>query len=46
MNRSHDLADGYPLAPIVVGSSAALEHAVSVASRVATNNVKVLITGC
>ncbi len=46
MNRSHDLADSYPLAPTVIESSAAMEHAVSVASRVATINVKVLITGC
>ena len=42
---SRDLVDPYPLAPTVVGSSPAMEHAVSVATRVATSNVKVLITG-
>jgi transcriptional regulator with GAF, ATPase, and Fis domain len=43
--KSLDLADTHPLAPTVVGSSAAIEHAVSVATRVAASNVKVLITG-
>ena len=42
---SRNLVDPYPLAPTVVGSSAAMEHALSVATRVATSNVKVLITG-
>jgi transcriptional regulator with PAS, ATPase and Fis domain len=45
MSRSQDLIDGYSLAPTVVGSSPAIEHVVSVATRVATSNVKVLITG-
>jgi transcriptional regulator with PAS, ATPase and Fis domain len=46
MARSpRDLVDTYPLAPTVVGSSPAMEHAVSVATRVAASNVKVLITG-
>ena len=46
MARSpHDLVATYPLAPTVVGSSPAMEHAVSVATRVAASNVKVLITG-
>jgi transcriptional regulator with PAS, ATPase and Fis domain len=43
--KSLDLVDTYPLAPTVVGSSSAMEHAVNVATRVATSNVKVLITG-
>jgi transcriptional regulator with PAS, ATPase and Fis domain len=42
---SRDLVDTYPLAPTVVGSSPAMQHAVNVATRVATSNVKVLITG-
>jgi transcriptional regulator with PAS, ATPase and Fis domain len=42
---SRNLVDPYPLAPTVVGSSAAMEHAVGVATRVAASNVKVLITG-
>lgn len=42
---SRNLVDPYPLAPTVVGSSAAMEHALSVATRVAASNVKVLITG-
>ncbi len=42
---SRNLVDPYPLAPTIVGSSAAMEHAVSVATRVAASNVKVLITG-
>ena len=42
---SRNLVDPYPLAPTVVGSSAAMEHAVNVATRVAASNVKVLITG-
>ena len=45
MSRTRNLVESYPLAPTVVGSSPAMEHAVSVASRVATSNVKVLITG-
>jgi len=46
MARSpRDLVDTYPLAPTVVGSSPAMDHAVSVATRVAASNVKVLITG-
>jgi transcriptional regulator with PAS, ATPase and Fis domain len=40
-----DFVDTYPLAPTVVGSSPPMEHAVTVATRVATSNVKVLITG-
>ena len=42
---SRNLVDPYPLAPTIVGSSAAMEHAVNVATRVAASNVKVLITG-
>jgi transcriptional regulator with PAS, ATPase and Fis domain len=45
MSSSRDLVDNYPLAPTVVGSSPAMDHAISVASRVAASNVKVLITG-
>jgi transcriptional regulator with GAF, ATPase, and Fis domain len=45
LSRSRDLVDGYPLAPTVVGSSPVMDHAVSVATRVAASNVKVLITG-
>jgi transcriptional regulator with GAF, ATPase, and Fis domain len=45
MTRSHAFADSYALEPVVVGSSPAIEHAVSVATRVAASNVKVLITG-
>jgi transcriptional regulator with GAF, ATPase, and Fis domain len=45
MSRSQNLVDTYPLAPTVVGSSLVMAHAVSVATRVATSNVKVLITG-
>ena len=45
MSRSRDFLERYPLAPVVVGSSPAIGHAVSAASRVATSNVKVLITG-
>jgi transcriptional regulator with PAS, ATPase and Fis domain len=45
MTNSRELVDTYPLAPTVVGSSPAMDHAVSVATRVATTNVKVLITG-
>jgi len=46
MARSpRDFVATYPLAPTVVGSSPAMEHAVSVATRVAASNVKVLITG-
>jgi transcriptional regulator with PAS, ATPase and Fis domain len=43
--KSLDVMDTNPLAPIVVGSSPAMEHAVNVATRVAMSNVKVLITG-
>jgi transcriptional regulator with PAS, ATPase and Fis domain len=46
MSRSrHHLVDSDRLAPTVVGSSPAIDHAVSVATRVAASNVKVLITG-
>src|SRR5688572_8418723 len=45
MTMLHAVAGNYPLDPVIVGSSAAMEHAVSVATRVATSNVKVLITG-
>jgi transcriptional regulator with PAS, ATPase and Fis domain len=45
MTNSRELVDPYPLAPTVVGSSPAMDHAVGVATRVATTNVKVLITG-
>ena len=45
LSRSRDLVDSYPLAPTVVGSSPVMDHAVSVATRVAASNVKVLITG-
>ena len=41
MSRLHAAADSYPHDLVVVGSSPAMEHAVSVA----TTNVKVLITG-
>jgi transcriptional regulator with PAS, ATPase and Fis domain len=45
MSRYRDLVDSYPLAPTIIGSSPVMVHAVSVACRVATSNVKVLITG-
>ena len=38
MSRYRDLVDRYPLDPTVVGSSPAMEHAVSVASRVAMSH--------
>jgi transcriptional regulator with PAS, ATPase and Fis domain len=43
--KSLDPVEPYPLAPTIVGSSPAMEHAVDVATRVAMSNVKVLITG-
>src|SRR5688572_21500811 len=45
MTRPHALVSNYPIDPLVVGSSPAMEDAVSVATRVAMSNVKVLITG-
>ena len=45
MSRYRDLVDRYPLDPTIVGWSPAIEYAVSVASRVATSNVMLLLTG-
>ena len=45
MSRYRNLVERYPLDPTVVASSPAMEQAMSIASRLATSNVMVLLTG-
>ena len=45
MSRYRNLVERYPLDPTVVASSPAMEQAMSIASRLATSNVMVRLTG-
>jgi transcriptional regulator with PAS, ATPase and Fis domain len=45
MSRDRSLVERYPLDPTVVASSPAMEQPMSIASRLATSNVMVPLTG-